>query len=79
MYNSSKKKRDNKVKLELLKYITENVNQLSISQRKEVMNIVINDLGSNDIEECADGCRMIINHLSIESINSIIEIISKVL
>ena len=78
MYNS-KKRRDNKVKLELLKYITENINQLSISQRKEVMNIVINDLGSNDIEECADGCRMIINNLSIESINSIIEIISKVL
>jgi hypothetical protein len=68
---------NNKMDIKVKAYDT--YDRLFTPAQMEKMNIVINDLGSNDIEECADGCRMIINHLSIESINSIIEIISKVL
>ena len=69
-------KKKAKVKIELLKYIAENINQLHISDRKTVLNIIVADQGEEYVEECADGCRIIANKLSDNAVDQIINLIS---
>ena len=67
------KKKKAKVRIELLRYISENINQLEIPDRRIILGIIINDQGESRIEECADGCRIIANNLSDSAIDKIID------
>ncbi len=74
MGKKSKKKYKHDVsRQELLEYIVENVNDLSIKDRKTVTKIIAIDIGIDNITKCADGCRMIINDISDDTLESIIE------
>jgi hypothetical protein len=70
------KKKRARVKIELLKYIAENINQLNVSDRRTILSIIIADQGEKYVEECADGCRVIANKLSDSAVEQIIDIMN---
>ena len=74
-----KSKKSQTSRKELLEYIVEHVNELPIKDRKTVMKIIAIDIGVESITNCADGCRMIIDDVSNDSLDSILEYMAIVL
>jgi hypothetical protein len=63
-------------KREKLNFIINNADRLKIEEKRNVLNLLMLDLGIDSIYECADGCRIIINKLSKETIEDILLIMA---
>ena len=57
-------------------YITKNVDKLDIDKRREILKIIVNDLGIESVNSCADGTRLIINNIKQQTIDEIMDIIT---
>ncbi len=64
------------VRIENLNYIKDNISLLSHRDKISVLNIIALDIDSDQFVDCADGCRIVINDISDESIEAIIKVIS---
>lgn len=62
-----------------IQYISDNINLLSMKDKKIIFNLIAMDMGEDAWQESKDGCRIVIediNDLHDDTINAIIQIIS---
>lgn len=71
--SKKKSKQSQNTRHELLQYIIDTVNELSIKDRKTVMKIIAIDIGIVNITNGADGCRMLIDDISQDTLDSVLE------
>jgi hypothetical protein len=72
-------KRKNKLRKNKLEYILNHINDLSIKDRKNILQLIVTDLGIDCVNDSADGCRIIINEIGNGTLDGIIELIMIVL
>lgn len=61
---------------EKLTYIVCNVNLLSMKDKKIILNLFALEIDKDKFTDCADGCRVIIDDISDDTIDAAINIIS---
>ena len=61
---------------EKLTYIVDNVNLLPMKDKKIVLNLFALEIDKDKFTDCADGCRVLIDDISSETIDAAINIIS---
>ncbi len=59
-----------------LNYITKNVDGLDIDKRRQILKLIVDDLGKESVNSCADGTRLIINDIKQQTIDDIMDIIT---
>ena len=57
-------------------FITKNVDSLDIDKRRQILKLLIDDLGKESVNSCADGTRLIINDIKQQTIDNIFDIIT---
>ena len=58
----------------LLKWIVANVNTLPMLEKRQILDLIANDLGINNVIESSDGCRVIIDRIQTRTLDDILTI-----
>lgn len=63
-------------RIERLNYIVNNIKRLTIPEKRNILRLIYFDIGGNEIFDCADGSRVVINNVSDATVDAILSIMS---